>query len=810
MKKKIVLYLGIVLAFVVLSYGFVPQVLSGKIVNQSDISGWKGMAQETIEWNEAHPDDKTAWSGSMFGGMPNISFQTLTEGDLTQYLYNAFLVFKRPASYFLISLLGAFLLMLALGISPLPAAGGAIAVTFCSYNMQIIQVGHNTKMQAIAFLPWVLAALVFCYRSAVSEVKSRRRTGGSSLMEWLPGTVLGAALFGLALSLQIKANHPQISYYLAIIILLYAVTMFVWILVSEKRRHLVGRFFAASALLLALGCVGIGTNAVKLIPTWEYTRYTMRGGSNDGTETGSKGLDLEYATAWSYGWEELPNLLIPNFNGGSSAGAVDPDESETYRLLEKAGQPGAREICRSLPLYWGPQPFTAGPMYMGAITIFLFVLGLLLYHGREKWWIVAATVLSILLALGNHFMWFTRLFYNYAPLYSKFRTVSMALVILQFTLPVLAFLTLDRTVRDGNFAAMFRRKGWIALAITGGFCLLCAVFPGVAGSFYSPSDASQPEILADALAADRRTLLVSDAWRSLIFIALAFCLMMWGATRKERQVGYRSIAAIGVCVLVLADMFSAGRRYLNEDDFVTPRAFGSQFNLRPVDKIILEDKDPSYRVLDLTVNVFNDSHPSYWHKSVGGYSPAKLQIYQEYIENHLSSEIGGIWKALKGVSTIEEAEAALPYMEGLANLNCRYIIIGADNLPLRYRYARGNAWFEGETSPSDSIVLTSYAPNELRYSYSSLEGGRAVFSEVYYPVGWTATVEGEELPIELSGELLRAVNLPAGSHEIVMRFSPESYVTGAGMSRACSLILLLLVAFSVAVPVITDKSTFKQ
>ena len=807
MKKKILVYLGIVVAFIVVSYAFVPQVLSGKIVNQSDISGWSGMAREASQWNAAHPDDRTAWTGSMFSGMPTTSFQAPTKGDWTQYLYDALLIFRRPAGYFFISLLGAFLLMLSLGINPLLAAGGAIAVTFCSYNMQIIQVGHNTKMQAIAFLPWVLAALIFCYRSAVRSDADGKSGKDGKKNSWLPGTVLWAALFGLFLSFQVKANHPQISYYLAILILLYAIVLFVWLVSAKERRPVLSRFFAASALLLVLGCAGVGTNATKLIPTWEYTKYSMRGGSTaqpDGTKE-TKGLDLDYATAWSYGWEELPNLMIPDFNGGSSAGAVNPDKSETYDLLKRAGQSNLKEICNNLPLYWGPQPFTAGPMYMGAITIFLFILGLMLYEGREKWWIVIATLLSVLLALGNHLMWFTKLFYDFAPLYSKFRTVSMALVTLQFTLPMLAFLVLDRIVREDSFAAAFRKKGWIALAVTGGFCLVFALIPGIAGNFSSPADAGQPDVLTRALMADRRSLLVSDAWRSLLLIAAAFALVWWGTSNKSRRSGRSATAALLVCLLVLVDLFAVGRRYLGDKDFVSPKSFNSQFSQRPVDKMILADSDPSYRVLDLTVSVFNDSHPSYWHKNIGGYSPAKLQIYQEYIENHLVSEINSLYRAIGDAKTVREAEEALPYLEGLASLNCRYIIVGEENPPLRYRYARGNAWFENPSSETDTIALTSYAPNELRYEYRSEKGGKAVFSEVYYPDGWEAVVDGEKLPVYLTDEVLRAVDLPAGGHEMVMRFAPASYARGEAVSRTCSAVLLLLVLLSVAFPVVVKR-----
>ncbi len=801
MKKKILYAIAVLAGFLVLSYAFVPEVLGGKIVNQSDISHWQGMSHEMMEWNSSHPDDQTAWTESMFGGMPTATIHSSTEGDWTQPLYDLLLTGKRPATYLFISLAGAWLLMLSLGVSPLVAIGGAIAVTFCSYNMQIIQVGHNTKMQAIAFLPWVLAALVFTYRSAAA---GRRR--------WLPLTALGAALFALCLSFQVKANHPQITYYLAIMILVYAIVVLVGVLRDKDRKRALGRFAAASSMLLVFGIAGIATNAIKLLPTYEYTPYSMRGGSQDAAdgEDGSKGLDLDYATAWSYGWEELPNLLVPNFNGGSSAGDVNTDKSEAYRLLRDAGYPDSS--IRQLPYYWGPQPFTAGPMYMGAVTVFLFVLGLLCYRGREKWWIVVCTVLAVLLALGSHFMWFTRLFYDLAPLYNKFRTVSMALVVLQFTLPVLGFLVLDRIVRSDEAAAVFRSRGWIALAITGGFCLVCALFPGIAGNFRGASDLSLPDVLSDALASDRRGLLVSDAVRSLVFVAAAYLLVAWGchvpksasktfAGQTEMRTSRRRTAALLVCALVLLDLFPLGKRYLNSGDFVTPRDFQSQFDKRPVDEMILSDPDPSYRVLDLTVDVFNSSMPSYWHKNVGGYSPAKLSNYQHFIETTLSPEISSLAKAISSASTVEEAESALPYLPGLAGMNCRYIIIDGNLPPLRYPYAAGNAWFDADedgTAAPGSIRLVSYAPNELRYSCTSEAGGKVVFSEVYYPVGWSLTVEdtGEVLPISLEGDILRSAVVPAGEHTLVMRFDPPSYRIGESVSRASSVLLFIVVLLS--------------
>ena len=798
MKKRIAIYVGIILGFLVLAYSFVPQVLGGKIINQADISGYRGMAQEMTQWNKEHPDDKTAWTESMFGGMPTASINPSTEGDYTWPLYKGLMAGKRPANWLFVSLLGGFLLLLVFGVNPLIAAGGAIAITFCSFNFQIIQVGHNTKMQAIALMPWVLAALVFAYKSAIAK-------------KW-PRALLGAAFFGLTVSFQVKANHPQISYYLALVILFYVLTVFIWLLAGKKaepgekaadearKPGAVGRFFAISVLLLMLGLAGIGTNASKLLPTFEYTPYSMRGGSSSGE---TKGLDLDYATAWSYGWEELPNLMIPNFNGGASAGALGPD-SETVKLLKRAGQPNIKQISKQLPLYWGPQPFTAGPMFIGGITIFLFLLGLFCYKGKERWWLLAATLFAVFLALGHHFMWFTRLCYNYLPLYNKFRTVSMALCVLQVSMPLLGFLFLDRLVREEIPFAEFKHKGLIAYALTGGICLIFWLFPGLAGSFTGAGDAGMQGALVDALVADRISLLRHDAAIGFVLITATAALIWWACLPGSK--GRRVSTAIAISVLVLVNLFAVGKRYLNADDFVTPKNFMSQFAQRPVDKAILADPDPSYRVLDLTVNVFNDSHPSYWHKNIGGYSPAKLQIYQEYIESHLQKEIGQLSKALQGVSTVAEAEAALPYLEGLAKLNCRYIIVSGETAPLRYPFAKGNAWFKEEAEAEadgasattedgagEFVRLTSYAPNCLRYEYSAASDKKLIFSEVWYPAGWKLRLEdGSELPMELSDEVLRSAIVPAGQHTLEMRFEPVSYARGEFVSQICSILLILL------------------
>ena len=895
--KNIGIYAGILLLFIGLAYGFTPQVLDGKIVNQSDIASWKGMANEAVTHNQAHPEDPTAWTNSMFGGMPTTATIDSFEGDWTDAIYDFLLTGRRPASYLLIALIGGFLLMLSIGTSKLVAIAGAIAIAFCSYNMQIIQVGHNTKMQAIAYFPWVLAGVIFTYRAAMRFLDFARNDKKEGDVEkgwkaWLPQTVLGATLFAFALSMQIKANHLQITYYLAIVIFAYAIGLFIYICQDKARRStLIRRFFAASALLLFIGVVGIATNANKLIPTYEYTQYTMRGGSElsgSGNGHNDKGLDLNYATAWSYGISEMPNLLIPNFNGGSSSGELAMD-SETGKLLKRAGQPNLRQTLKHMPLYWGPQPFTAGPMYMGAITIFLFVLGLILCKGREKWWLVAATVIAVFLAWGNHFMWFTKLWFDYAPMYSKFRTVSMALVVLQVTLPMLGFYVLDRIMKEKYQKKEFMKAGYIAFGITAGFCLLCALIPGLAGSFTGSADAGQPDILVDALIADRQALLKKDAIHSLLLISAVFVLLIW-AFRKPKadaagpkgsavRFGRMSIVAVAVILLVWIDLASVGKRYLNKSHFVTPKDFTAHYEPRLVDEIIHLDEDPNYRVLDISVNTFNDAIQSYHHKCIGGYSPVKLQRYQDLIDRYITEEIYDVYDATENAATVQEVEAALPELKVISMLNGKYIILGSDFSPVRNPYAYGNAWFvsdfvpaanpdeeiafiegadlrttaiigndfawaqeamknmsgmsavtssapsalssEVETSPS--IALSHYAPNELRYEFSTDTERAAIFSEIYYPKGWKAWIEpagaygevrgghyqptSEGHPVELfrADWMLRGAIIPEGEGQLIMRFEPDSYQLGEDISRASSIALILLLIASAAGMILTKR-----
>lgn len=846
--RKTLPYAIIVVGFVVIAYAYAPQVLQGKVVDQSDISSWKGMSHEILEWNEEHPDDPALWTGSMFSGMPSTQISVPYKGDATTPLYDLLFWGERPPSYLIISLLGGFLLFLAFGVNPWLSAVGAIAVTFCSYNMQIVQVGHNTKMVAIAFMPWVLAAMVYAYRRKA---------------------LLGAVFFALALSFQIKANHPQITYYLAFIVFGYAIAELCGAVAAQRRRKAavrnavpvtdsiltsgttveppfretpVGRWLIASVLVLVGGLLGIATNANKLLPTYEYAGYTMRGGSelthDEHNQTGD-GLKLDYATAWSYGIEETPNLLIPNFNGGSSSGELSRD-SETFKVLQSYGV-NAESMRKGMPLYWGPQPFTAGPMYLGAVSLFLFVFGLCVIRGRYKWWIAGVSLLALLLGWGSHFMWFSEIFFKYAPLYNKFRTVSMILVILQVTVPLMGILGVnaalfakeplpDRKVRNGLLTA---------LGVTGGISLLFALFPGLAGDFSSASDAAVfggNEQLIRALQDDRRSLLRSDAFRSLIFIVLAAGVFF--ASWKGKLKTMPAVALLGI--LLLVDLWGVDKRYLNKEHFVTERNFDSQFNPRPVDNAIHQDTDLSYRVLDLTVNTFNDAIVSYHHKTIGGYSPAKIQRYQDLIDFHIAPEmrtmIDDVNSAMSTARTVGDLENALGYYPVLSMLNTKYIVVDPGSLPLTYDRRLGNGWLVsrvrtaptadaemaalGDIDPaveavifdpeapegtvteyagadSGRVELVYYSPNRLRYDVSAPAKGLAVFSEIYYPAGWKAYVDGEEKPILRADYVLRALLIDEGEHEVEFVFAPDSFVVGRDISLASSIAIIVLLAGAV-------------
>lgn len=795
-------YLVAFILFIVIAYAYFPALFEGKIVMQSDISSWRGAANEIIQFRE-QTGEEPLWTNSMFSGMPTTMISTEYKGNYLKNVYDGLFVGPRPASYLILGLVSFYLLLLAFGVNPWLSIVGALAFGFCSYNFQILQVGHNAKMVAISLMPMVLASVVFAFR------KNR----------WL-----GAVFFGITLAFQIMANHPQITYYLAFIVLFYGIAQ----LYKAVKVKALPAFFKTVTLLVVAVLFAAATNINHLWPTWEYSKYTMRGGSeltlNQNSQT-KGGLDKEYATAWSYGIDETLNLMIPNFKGGASGGALDKN-SETYKFLNSQGASNADQIIQQLPLYWGEQAFTAGPMYMGAIAIFLFVLGLVLIKGPMKWWIVGVSLLALFLGWGRNFMFLSSFFYDYIPLYNKFRVPSMILIVLQLTIPLLGIYTLNK-ILNGEYEKKTLLKGLkIAVGVTGGICALFALLPGLAGSFVSPADSQYPDWLRQYLPQDRESLLRSDAFRSLVFILLA-CIVIW-AWMIQKIKSTHVVIVMGL--LILADMWTVDKRYLNNDHFVKQREFNNQYQPRPVDQAILADKDPNYRVLDISVNTFNDSHTSYHHKTIGGYSAAKLQRYQDIIDYFIYPEMQSIGKTLESSPTLSAMEESLSKQTVLNMLNTKYVIVHANSAPVNNKYAYGNAWFVKDyelvntpdeellglkqIDPRESAViskefesviqdkgfnfdenatiqLTSYAPNKLEYKTSAANEQLAVFSEIYYPKGWNVYIDGNKTDLLRADYILRAVIVPAGEHTVTFEYKPESYYMGARISAISSSLLLL-------------------
>jgi len=517
--------------------------------------------------------------------------------------------------------------------------------------------------------------------------------------------------------------------------------------------------------------------------------------------------------------------MIPNFHGGASGGELSKD-SETYQVLKENRVPNANKIIKQLPLYWGPQPFTSGPVYVGAIICFLFVLGLFLVKGPEKWWLLAATVLSVMLAWGKNFMPLTDFFLDYVPGYNKFRTVSMTLVIAEMTMPLLGFLALKKIFNDELSIAEFRKGLKWALGITGGLALLFALIPGIAGDFSSPADAQLPQWLIDPFRADRRTLLKSDSIRSLIFILLA-AGTLWAFVEKKIKLNL-AILALGVFILV--DMWPVNRRYLNNNNFVSKREVDVPFKPARADQEILKDQDPDYRVLNLSVSTFNDASTSYFHKSIGGYHGAKMCRYQELIDYQIQGELRELTGGLGKVHSQEGVDSLFRQLGVLNMLNTRYVIFSGDRAPLYNSEAFGNVWFArnfklvknsdeemqllGQINPREtalvdkrfesllqdinpgkdslaSVQMVNYAPNHLEYQFKGDNDQLVVFSEIYYPKGWNAYLDGEKTDYFRTNYVLRGMIVPGGEHKIEFKFEPDSYTTGNNISLASSLILLL-------------------
>ena len=831
--KKLLPDLIAILAFVLLSFAyFFPADIENRILFQHDTAAGAGAGQEVKEYYE-QTGERSRWTNSLFGGMPMYqiapSYDSTKSLQWVQKAYQLFLPDYVCLTFML--MLGFYILLRVFGIPVWLAGLGGIMWAFSSYFFILISAGHIWKFITLAYVPPTIAGIVLSYRGKL---------------------LWGGILTALFVALQITSNHVQMSYYFFFVILFFVGAYF------EKawRTKTLPQFFKASAVLIVAALVGIAANVSNLYHTYAYSKETMRGKSElvqtgDAAKQTSSGLDRDYITQWSYGIDETLTLLVPNFKGGASAAL---SQSET--AMSKAN-PMYSSLYGSLTQYFGTQPMTSGPVYVGAFVLFLFVLGCFIVKGPLKWALIGATFFSIVLSWGKNFMPLTDFFIDYVPLYNKFRAVSSILVIAEFTIPLLAIFALKRLLEEPEILKQEKKPLGISLLLTAGIALLLAVAPGSIGSGYVPAQEAQmlqnavnqqmipanelSDILAN-LGEMRAELVSSDALRSFIIIGIGCSLLWLYASGKLRS----SLTIAGITILCLADMWGVNKRYLNDAQFVPHSIRTETFTKTNTDELILQDTSLDYRVLNFATSTFDDNNTSYWHKSVGGYHPAKLRRYQEMIEHHISPEMQAAYKAIATAGGEMDSVDANKFRI-LNMLNTKYFIFPAgqqrQTVPILNPHAYGNAWFVNkvqyvnnaneeidaldsiiptETAVVDarfkdvlkgatesykdslsSICLTSYAPNRLTYETNNAQDGIAVFSEIYYPDGWHVTIDGQPAELARADYILRTMYVPAGQHTIEMRFDPTSLHVTEGIAYGA--LALLVIGIIVAVLIAKRK-----
>jgi hypothetical protein len=789
-----------ILLFTVLSFAYFYPVLEGKVLRANDSMVASINAKEIQDFRAKY-DKEPLWTNSLFSGMPAYLISTVYPGNLFKHVDTGLRIFGMPVAVLFLAMAGFYVLLLMFGVNPWLAIVGALGYGLSSFMFQIIAAGHSTQAVALSYMAPMVGGVYYAYRK---------------------DAIKGALFTAFFLTLEMVANHPQMTYYGFLILLVFVATEFVF---SIKEKTIL-KFLKTSAIMIVPFIIAIGINFAFLYTTYEYGKYTMRGKSDLAGESKNvtSGLKKDYITMYSYGIGETFNLLIPDFKGGSSQ-PFDRD-SKTLKALR---QNGAGAEAGSFQKYWGTQPGTEGPHYVGAIVIFLFVLGLILIKGRDKWWLLIATVLSIMLAWGKNFMPLTNFFIDYFPGYNKFRSVTFILIIAQFCIPLLGALALKEVYYSDAPRKKLLKSLIVALSITGGVILIFMFLPGLAGSFVNEYEIKIPAWLKNPMIADRKELLRSDAFRSLIFILLssgAILGFMYDKLKKEY-----SMLILGI--LVIFDLWIVDKRYLNADRFARPSVIQKSFTPTAADAAIL--KDPAYfRVWNRTVSTFNDNSPtSYFHKSIGGYHGAKLKRYQELIDSSLGRDIFRFDSVANSVRSEAELMPVFNITRTMNMLNTKYIIYHPDAPPLLNPRALGNAWFvetpvmvenankelhalntintakeavidnifKDQVTQSiyplaegDKIELVSYRTNELVYKYSAGGERLAVFSDIYYPAGWKSFLDGKACKYFRTDYVLRGMVVPKGNHEIKFVFEPSSYINGNRISLASSILLILLLA----------------
>ena len=807
----------VVIIFAVISFAyFFPADLDGRILYRHDSSAGRGAGQETAEYHE-RTGKVSRWSNATFSGMPTYqtapSYQSVSVLNQAVKAYHLWL--PENVWYVFAYLLGFYILLRAFDFRQSLAALGSIVWAFSSYFFIIIAAGHIWKVMALAYLPPMIAGIVLAYRG-----------------KYLWGFIV-TAIFA---AFEVDANHVQMTYYYLFIILF----MIIAYLVDAIRKKRMAQFVKATAVCAAGALIGILMNISNLYHTWQYAQESMRGKSElvkkDAANQTNSGLDRDYITQWSYGVDETWTLLVPNAKGGASV----PLAANTEAM--KKADPNFMQIYQQLGQYWGDQPGTSGPVYVGAFVLMLFILGLFIVKGPIKWALLAATILSILLSWGHNFMPFTNFFLDYIPMYSKFRTVASILVIAEFTIPLLAMMALKKIVDEPDLLTKKAKFVYISFGLTGGIALLFALMPTL---FFSDFISSQEMEAFKSIPAEylsplesnlrsiRESIFTADCWRSFWIIVIGTLLLFLYKFKKlkaEYMVG-------AIAILCLIDMWQVNKRYLNDEMFVEKSVREQAQPMTQTDRQILQDKSLDYRVLNLASNTFNENETSYYHKSIGGYHAAKLRRYQELIDAYISPEMQKMLPAIAkagGDMTKVNGDSLFPVLN---MLNAKYFIVplqANQTVAIENPYVYGNAWFvdkvtyvknaneeldtlgklnlrheavadarfqsqlgESKNQDSTSIVkLTAYEPNQLTYDVRSATGGIVVFSEIFYPE-WTATVDGKAVEIGRVDYVLRALNVDKGHHKVVLTFDPKSVKQTETVAYLSYGVLLLVVLFAV-------------
>ena len=830
---------AIVLFAVVAFAYFYPADTEGRILYQHDTSAGVGAGQEAKEYLEK-TGERTRWTNALFGGMP--TYQIAPSYDSTSALVKAekaYHLWLPDYVWHLFAYLLGFYILLRAWFAPTKkdesaerreeseekrearspwrapalAALGAILWAFSTYFLIIIAAGHMWKVMALAYLPPLIGGIVLAYRG-----------------KFLWGMVVTA----IFTALEIHANHAQMTYYYAFLILF----MIVAYLVDAFRKKRIAQWLKATGVCIVGGLLGVLVNISNIYHTWEYSQQTMRGGTElsqgDGQTSTSGGLDRDYITQWSYGIGETWTLLIPNAKGGSH----NEQLKDNAKAME-ACDPQLRDFCGQWYPYFGEQPFTAGPVYVGAFVLMLFILGLFIVKGPMKWALLGATVFSILLSWGKNFMGLTDFFISFIPMYAKFRTVSSILVIAEFTIPLLAIIALKKIIDEPELLTKKIKYVYTAFGLTAGFCLLFALLPTTFFNFVSEGDTmrlsryvdpSQMSMVTDNLAKMRVPIFTADCWRSFFISVVGTALLLLYKAKKLKALPLVGLLA----VLCLADLWTVNKRYLNDGMFVDAKIRETSHVIKPVNQAILQDKEPDFRVLSFISDTFNENETSFYHKSVGGYHAAKLGRYNELISAYIQPEMQ------KAVEVINQTQGQLDSIPDGAMtypvinmLNTKYFIV-SEQMPLQNPYAQGNAWFVdrlqyvananeelaavgqvdlrheavadkqfeqvlGQAAPLDSaatVQLDSYEPNLLKYSVSSQTGGVLVFSEIYYP-GWTATIDGQQAELGRVNYVLRALHIGSGQHQVVLSFDPQTVKNTETIAYVALVLLALLIVVAI-------------